>query len=83
MAETQNTGLRQLIEHNANPEIAKQLKVIVCLIKLPAGNIETQINHATPEISLEEKLKYILEAYGEDMKLIRNPEVSIISFCCA
>lgn len=46
---------------------------IITAIKLPTGAIEIAIN----DKCIEDKIKYILDAYDEDMKLKTNPAIEM------
>lgn len=54
----------------------KKLTVLVTAIKLPSGAIEVTTNYQ----DLENKLKYILENYDDQMRLKRNKEIQIIDY---
>jgi hypothetical protein len=51
-------------------------QVLVTAVKLPTGAIEVITNTQ----NLPEKIKYLIEAYDIDFKLIANPNVQIVGY---
>jgi hypothetical protein len=51
-------------------------KVLVTACRLPGGAIETAENRE----NLENKILYILDAYDDEFRLVRNPEVQIVGY---
>ena len=51
---------------------------IIVIIKRPEGGEEIIINTQ----NLDEKIKYYAEAYDDDLKLVKNPEVQILNYLC-
>lgn len=53
--------------------------VLVTAVKLPTGVIEVITNHQ----DLKEKLEYLTNAYDDEFRLERNPDVRIIGYILA
>lgn len=57
-------------------ESTANLRVLVTAVMLPTGAIETITNSHR----LEEKVKYLREAYDDSFRLRVNPEVRIVGY---
>lgn len=70
---------QKFIEETISPGNGTPIKgfeVLVTLVKLPSGAIETIVNHD----GIRSKIEYINNAYDDEFKLKANPEVEIVGF---
>ena len=56
--------------------LKNELKLLIVVVKLPSGALETMINTE----HLNDKLKYLIDNYNGDLKLINNPDIEIVEY---
>lgn len=61
------------MEHDEATEDVYEAKYLVTAVRLPNGAIELAVNTE----SLVDKVRYILEAYDDNMRLKTNPSISM------
>ncbi len=68
--------IRRRIMEDSQSNNAIDAQLLVVAVKLPSGAIESIINTK----DLPSKVNYYLTAYGENMRLINNPEIKIVGY---
>lgn len=68
-------AMKNLLEQTPEEDVEPfKPTYLITAVKLPTGAIELAINNT----DIPAKIDYILEAYDDEMKLKRNPEIAMV-----
>jgi hypothetical protein len=51
-------------------------RLLVKVIQKPSGSLETITNAE----NLEAEILYVMETYGDDFKMVKNPNIAIVNY---